>query len=184
MNYQEFENKVKSMTAHDIIMAMVDGLRQPRTKIDMDDFGCVEDGICYGCAATNTILHIMNANEEEAMYHILRRKYDASMPPALDKFEIAIDHLREGEVDLYNRYAKDCGIAQITPMPGQELPYLDDDYTEDQLQQYEKLAEYQTKNYSKMKKLLLILALIATAAVIAAVELERKGILTILIIGK
>lgn len=35
-----------------------------------------------------------------------------------------------------------------------------------------------------MKKILLILALIATAAVIAAVELERKGILTILLIGK
>lgn len=34
-------------------------------------------------------------------------------------------------------------FAQITPIHGQELPYLDNDYTEKDLQEYEKLAKYQ-----------------------------------------
>lgn len=144
INYQELEKKVKSMSAHDIIMAMVEGLRNPRTEIDMDDFGKIEDGICYGCAATNAILHIMDAGyEEDDVDHIFRRKYDASWPLTLKKFEIAIDRLRKGWVNIYNRYAEAYGFAQITPIHGQELPYLDNDYTEKDLQEYEKLAKYQ-----------------------------------------
>ncbi len=144
MNYTEFEEKVKSLTAHDIIMAMVDGLRNPRTVINMKSFGHMEGGICYGCAATNTILHIMDANTaEKVVVHIFGRKNDAYKAFALNKFEKAIDSLRYGDVDGYNQYAADCGIAQITPMPGLELPPLYDDYTEEQLQKYEKLAKYQ-----------------------------------------
>lgn len=145
IDYKEFEEKVKSMTAYDIIMAMVDGLRKPRTKIDMSTFGAIEEGVCYGCAATNAILHIMEASKEGVEDHIRTSQNRNTCPLDVAQFEVAIDHLREGEVDLYNLYAKDCGIAQITPMPGQELPYLDDDYTEDQLQEYVKLAEYNRK---------------------------------------
>lgn len=144
MNYQEFENKVKSMTAHDIIMAMVDGLRQPRTKIDMSTFGEIEEGICYGCAATNAILHIMEVKEEEEIKDHIRTFPDYRLcPPFVTHFESAMDYLRRGRVDGYNYFTAKLGIAPITPMPGHELPYLGDDYTEEQLQQYVKLAEYQ-----------------------------------------
>lgn len=153
MNYTEFEKKVKSMNAHDIIMAMVEGLRTPRTKIDMLTFGEIEDGICYGCAATNAILHIVDANKEEVVDHIRDRKFDADGARALEQFEIEIDWLRRGMVDQYNQYAKYYDFAPITPMPGLELPPLYDDYTEEQLQQYEKLAKYQltVKNQRKLK---------------------------------
>lgn len=143
MDYKQFETKVKSMTSHDIIMSMVDGLRQPRTEIDMGTFGDMEGSICYGCAATNAILHIMNANEEEVKDHIYGWESFANRPSAVYIFESAIDRLRRGMVDLYNQYAMDGGFAPITPIPGQELPWLDDDYTEEELEEYEKLAEYQ-----------------------------------------
>ncbi len=142
MNYTEFESKVKSMSAHDIIMAMVEGLRQPRTKIDMKTFGEIRWGICYGCAATNAILHIMAAKEDEEIKGYIRTATDYVISP-LFQFESAIDYLRRGFVSRYNDQAKALGIAPITPMPGQELPRLDNDYTEEQLQQYEKLAKYQ-----------------------------------------
>src|SRR5690606_17130474 len=143
MNYKELEKKVKSMTAHDIIMAMVEGLRNPRTKIDMDTFGGIRDGICYGCAATNAILHIMDAEEEEVRDHILECESHAYRTLNLSIFENAIDYLRRGMVDLYNQYASHLGIAQVTPMLGLELPSLSNNYTEEQLQEYVKLAKYQ-----------------------------------------
>ena len=144
MNYAEFEKKVKSMTAHDIIMTMVEGLRQPRTKIDMNTFGLIKGGICYGCAATNAILHIMNANEEEVKDHVLEcEERISSTSSFLDRFEMGIDRLRRGWVDEYNRQAMYFDFAQITPMPGLDLLRLGNNYTEEQLQQYEKLAKYQ-----------------------------------------
>src|SRR5690606_32735940 len=100
MNYQEFEKKVKSMTAHDIIMAMVEGLRNPRTKIDMRTFGKMEEGICYGCAATNAVLHIMEAKDEEVVGHILECENE-TYDDFLFRFERAIDYLRGGDVDNY-----------------------------------------------------------------------------------
>lgn len=143
MNYTEFENKIKSMNAHDIIMAMVEGLRKPRTKIDMATFGRMRDGICYGCAATNAILHIMKAREDELENYIIVPQYRAYLLSAVYIFESAIDWLRRGRVGMYNLDAKYYGFAKITPIPGLELPCLENDYTEDQLQEYVKLAEYQ-----------------------------------------
>src|SRR5690606_19420730 len=97
MNYTEFENKVKSMTAHDIIMSMVDGLRYPRTEIDMWTFGAIEEGVCYGCAATNAILHIMGVdNYEYVNEHIRTSLGNKNRPPFVTQFEHAIDRLRCG----------------------------------------------------------------------------------------
>lgn len=143
MNYTEFENKVKSMSAHDIIMAMVDGLRKPRTKIDMSTFGAIEEGVCYGCAATNAILHIMEASKEEVKDHIRTFPDYRLCPPFVTHFESAMDYLRRGRVDDYNYFTAKLGIAPITPFPGQKLPRLGNNYTEAQLKEYEKLARYQ-----------------------------------------
>src|SRR5690606_29411818 len=116
MNYQEFENKVKSMSAHDIIMSMVDGLRNPRTKIDMSTYGLIINGICYGSAATNAILHIMDAKEEEVKDHIHTSQSWNNCPLVVSQFELAIERLRKGYVHLYNRFfALECGFAPITP---------------------------------------------------------------------
>jgi len=49
--------KIKSLTPKEVIMAMVEGLQNPKTKIKMSTYG-YKDGnnICYGCAATNCLL--------------------------------------------------------------------------------------------------------------------------------
>ena len=150
ISYAGFEQKVKTMSAHDIIMAMVEGLRNPKTKIDMSTFGEIRREVCYGCAVTNAILHIIDADENEVKSHVTRRSAYAFSGSFLSEFESAIDYLRMGYAHYYNSCAMQAGFAQITPMPGQKLPYLDDDYTEAQLQEYEKLAKYQltikTKN--------------------------------------
>lgn len=149
INYKEFKEKIRTMSAHDIIMSMVEGLRNPRTKIDMGTFGDIRDGICFGCAATNAILHIMEANEDEVKSHIT---YGPSNDyPPLWYFEHAIDLLRMGLPNIYNEWAKAHGFAQIIPIPGQELPVLDYDYTEEQLKEYEKLANYQLTREGKSR---------------------------------
>lgn len=68
-----FKQKVQSMTAKEIIMAMVESLiPPPLIKVDMGTFGTTEitkpatkflgwtlrkaESICFGCAATNTII--------------------------------------------------------------------------------------------------------------------------------
>lgn len=141
MNYKEFERKIRSMSAHDIIMSMVEGLRNPKTKIDMGTYRAIRNGVCFGCAATNAVLHIMNANEEEVRSHVAyRQKCDNFQ---LRYFEYAINRLRLGWLDWYNEYAAHLGLAQIVPIPEQELPRLGNDYTEEQLKEYEKLAKYQ-----------------------------------------
>src|SRR5690606_26829188 len=128
MNYKQFEHKVKTMSAHDIIMSMVEGLRKPRTEIDMYTFGRIKEGICYGCAATNAILHVMDAGtKEEVVDHISAS--NAYRSYAMKKFELAIDWLRRGRMDMYNEVAVVFGIAKITPIPGVKLPCLDADYT-------------------------------------------------------
>ncbi len=141
INYQEFEEKIKSMSAYDIIMAMVEGLRNPKTRIDMSTFGLMIEGICFGCAATNAILHIMDANGEEVKSHVTYASIYDDYP--LYGFESAINDLRCGLLVTYNANATRLGLARITPMPGQILPVLRNDYTEEELQEYVKLAEYQ-----------------------------------------
>ena len=142
INYNEFEEKVQSISAHDIIMSMVNGLRNPKTLIDMGTYGKMREGICFGCAATNAILNIMNANEEEVKSYVTYGPiHDGDLP--LYGFEYAIDRLRCGKVEDYNALAKRRGLAQIVPIPGQDLPLLGNDYTEEQLKEYEKLAKYQ-----------------------------------------
>lgn len=141
ISYTGIEQKIKSMSAHDIIMAMVEGLRSPKTRIDMQTYGEVRDGICFGCAATNAVLNIMNANKKEVEAHSKFRSTHDDYK--LYGFEYAIDKLRCGSLEPYNASAYAFGFAKITPIPGQELPMLLNDYTEEQLKEYEKLAKHQ-----------------------------------------
>lgn len=115
INHEEFERKVKSMSAHDIIMSMVNGLRKPKTKIDMNTYGAIREGICFGCAATNAVLHIMDANEEGVKSHVAYTEYDGS---PVRGFERAINQLRMGEVDIYNEWAMPMSSLRLPPYRG------------------------------------------------------------------
>lgn len=141
-----FKEKVQSMTAKEIIMAMVESLKHPVVKIDMMTFGEGEGDICYGCAATNTICKI--SDKIFTPYHIRNitaRAYFINCDKYfLSAFEDAIDCLRSGNVDGYNNIAKICHFASIK-INDTLLPYLDNSYTNEDLEPYIQLAEFQDK---------------------------------------
>ena len=142
---KNIQKKIQSMTAKEIVMSMVNGLRKPVTKINMDTFGEVVSGVCFGCAATNALCYIGNYSTEDLL------KVEGSAPKIEKKiiamrFEWAIDDLRKGDIDSYNYHAVEGGFAKISLPDGVDkddlmLPYLVDDYTEAELECYVKLAE-------------------------------------------
>ena len=145
--YKNLEEKIQSMTAEEIIMSMVDGLKNPVVKVDMDSFGHKDDtGICYGCAATNAICKLgdLNPNEELPIdIFSTDRKYIESSR-LIDIYETAIDDLRQGNLVYYNIRARG-DFAEIREKPGLELPVITNDnyQDEDVLNAYIELANYQ-----------------------------------------
>lgn len=123
-NYFEgFEEKVKSMTAKEIVLSMVDGMINPVMTVDIDTYGfATEDGVCYGCSATNMIckvanvkpIEVLKVNGSSAISHGLSHHGEF-----LDSFEYAINELRSGSFSGYNQIAREFGFAQIE---------LEDDY--------------------------------------------------------
>ena len=140
--YTNLERKIKSMTAKEIIMAMVDGLINPVTKIDMYTFGLCYNGICYGCAATNAICSIGMLDPDEELQSTGRPKY-RKYSGLISGFEDAIDALRNGNIDRYNCLAQEYGFATI--IESTELPEIDNDNYQDPkvIQAYIDLANAQ-----------------------------------------
>jgi len=145
---QTFEEKVRAMSAKEIIMAMVEGLRNPVVKVNMYTFGESHiDGTCYGCAATNAICKISGLvftnNSIGSMAY--RSRYIGCDFDFLDCFESAIDSLRCGNLDYYNECADVINIAKILNPNNIYLPVLDNYYTPEQLDIYVQLANDQEK---------------------------------------
>lgn len=134
-----FTEKVRSMTAKEIIMAMVEGLKNPYTKIDMETYGERRGSICYGCAATNTICYI-DGGIDNLLPDAGHRVYFDSI---ISQFETAINKLRQGNISGYNVWIEKAFIAEIKTIDGIELPYLGSDYTLAELEPYIALANAQ-----------------------------------------
>lgn len=130
MTYEQLEQKIKSMTAKEIILAMIDSLKNPVTKIEMSTFGYKERGICYGCAATNTICKLGDLDP-----HIELGEYDLfqgrgyvmyNKDGFLDNFENAIDFLRQGDIESYNDIADSFQFAKINRAKYYYIPVITD----------------------------------------------------------
>lgn len=151
-----FKEKVQSMTAKEIIMAMVDSLiPPPLIKIQMSTFGGVakekyglfnlrKRKICVGCAATNTICRIsgITFNIENITTRDRRSIALETDCTFLFNFEAAIDYLRQGEIDGYNSMARAGEFAQINSRDIQLWP-LENNYTREHLDAYIELANAQ-----------------------------------------
>lgn len=147
---QTFEEKVKSMTAKEIIMAMVKGLKRPKVEVDMDDYGYYrteQDGtkVCCGCAATNTVCRIAEIKFTPETVSEVSRRAEAvkSDYDFFSDFEYAIDDLRRGWIKSYNLSADALGIAEITNHKNLELPELETNNYKENLHYYEALANAQ-----------------------------------------
>lgn len=153
-----FEYKVRSMTAKEIIMAMVNGLKNPAVEVRMDVFGGILnklDGsvICVGCAATNTICNISASKVFTAQNIAWRVDRSAVLQSSyyfLDSFERAIDCLRKGNLTDYNHFMYNiCGTKQLIKTDGFIGVFkkiTDENYTDPAiLQPYIDLANHQDK---------------------------------------
>lgn len=141
-----FEEKVRSMSPSEIIMAMVKGLEKPYTKIDMSSYGRghIQDGkeVCYGCAATNAICEIVGKpfsfiNISDNREGDLECSFDF-----LDTFECALDYLRTGRIESCNRNLSSINLPVIK-IPSFNVPPLCNQYTQEELDVYKRLAKFQ-----------------------------------------
>ncbi len=140
-----FEDKVKSMTAKEIIMNMVEALNNPSINVDMRDFGRYdEDGICFGCAATNTICRISGVIFNQTNIETYGRADSLNVDrDFMDNFEYSINQLRSGDLEFYNQFARRGGFAVITNPENLKLPILTTDSYLENLQPYVYLANSQ-----------------------------------------
>lgn len=153
-----FEEKVKSMTAKEIILSMVNGLLNPIIKVDMQFFGFVKQSyfleiiptkkICYGCAATNAICNISGKvfNTSNITSRFSRADFLNVNVKFFSAFENAIDELRKGNINQYNQFADMHKFAKIDNSNKIVLPVLDTDYIKEDLQPYIELANSQILN--------------------------------------
>lgn len=147
MKKQTIKQKIQSMTAKEIILVMVEGLENPTTKIDMGTYGTVmttdkRKEVCYGCAATNAICKIGDYTTNDLL-KVDGKPTLIKFSMALSHFESAINALRQGDIQLYNKYARLGKFAIIKVLPDFRLPILQDRYTKKQLAVYKKLADIQ-----------------------------------------
>lgn len=93
----------------EFLQAMVDGLRDadnaPGQEINMQTFGNVNEGVCYGCAATWALQRLMGGRLSDAQVTALGWMDAAHLEPLtwhgesierIMDFERAIDHARMG----------------------------------------------------------------------------------------
>lgn len=136
-----FEQKVKSMKPSEIVMAMVNGLRKKHVNINMRSLGHTKNGICFGCAATNTICEINKQKFDNFSIGnvFTRAEFLQSDVGFLSKFEFSIDALRKGKIQMFNKYLEIIGIKTIS------IPYilnhLTSNFDESDLIGYEQYAK-------------------------------------------
>lgn len=111
--YEQLEERIKSMTAKEIVLAMLDGITDPVTEIDMNSYGHKRNGICYGCAATNMICKVGELNPFEELLEDVQRPHYRYLSDHVSEFESAIDCLRLGDVAGYNFIAEAEGFALL-----------------------------------------------------------------------
>lgn len=161
----ELAHKISMLKPSEVIMAMVNGLKQPFTEIDMTTYGEVREEhkqvkllgiplykkkeyVCYGCAATNAVLHLNGKLDIELVKPYGGDPFDVDDPHTPEQiiitFERAINLLRVGNIYGCNNYLNLLKIDAIiyTNKIHQELCELYSNYQPEQLTGYEKLAEY------------------------------------------
>jgi len=149
-NQQTFESIVRWMSVSQIVRAMTAGLRKRHVVVFMDTYGDVSDDgkTCFGCAATNTICEITGKVFTPSVIAsgLDRAAYINAGYVFLTTFEGMVDQLRCGRLDSYNGFARDIRIATIPEsFLDTHLPRLDEDFTEEQLQKYDRFADEMEK---------------------------------------
>ena len=142
----KFQLKVESMTGKEILLAMIESLENPMLQINMNTFGSYSEGICFGCAATNTICKLRGKRFSPTT--IIGRTERANVLHVseyfLYHFEEAIDSLRGGNILYYNDMMPNnqinCKQNSRVYALYELLPVLRNTYTKEDLQKYKDFA--------------------------------------------
>lgn len=155
-----FEQKVRSMTASQLIQAMIDGLNAGYYTVDMSTFGASLLDTCFGCAATHAICHISGVRPTFSDLNTTtcedwaRSVNDGTRFSFFDRIEDFFDYLRRGCIGHANEILADLGMsAQIVVDPS--LPKMHGLYTDDWksgLPVFQRLADYNRSLEQKEKE--------------------------------
>ena len=139
------ETKIINLTPYELIDAMIQGLKNPSCQIDMNTYGNVIDGICFGCAATNAIQYLSGKKftPNNILSRNSRAKYLKLNVNVLDSFENAIDYLRLGSIEMPNLYLAELGIPEIIYDLDKRYPELTTENYLENLHVYEELRDQQ-----------------------------------------
>jgi hypothetical protein len=148
-------DKIKALTPKQFVMAMVDGLRARYAIVDMGSYGYIEDGLCYGCAATNAIAKVNGSlypiDEVKINVNHFRTSFDwyhatISNDPGNESFIVTIEQayncLRVADIFMCNFYLDRVGLFNLN-YEMLSLVHLHNDYTEEDLQTYVDYANSQ-----------------------------------------
>lgn len=139
-----FKETIQAMTGKEIVMTMVNGLRNEHAKVRMISYGHKIFGVCYGCAATNTIAELFGGDTSFVLNNSKCDTFERCSNVDKDwkfvsKFERAIDFLRMGYICDYNFIAREISISELE-IPNRELPALTDAGYMEKLYAYEGYA--------------------------------------------
>lgn len=146
----DFKAKVQAMSAKEILMAVVNGLRAGYVRVDMSTYGGTifdfGEPICVGCAATAFICEVSQErpkacqldNESSRMDFLGLHRNDENYIFFLN-LERAINSLRQGVFYEYNRFAELYGMAKMSE--DLDLPHLGTKTWEKGLEKWERIAD-------------------------------------------
>lgn len=134
----DFETRIKTMKASELVMAMVEGLRKPRLEVNMGAFGATirrypdipekPDVICVGCAASNAICEIAGRTYKPAEVGLRWDRAGALgvSEDALYNVEYGFNQLRLGKMESAGFYFQAAGMkAELGAYYPGKLPTLD-----------------------------------------------------------
>lgn len=128
----------------DAVRSMIEGLKEWSDKddfiINMDTFGYSDYVICYGCAATCTVLHKIPTHIEDFQDEYEEESTQDKIPPVWQDFESVIDCFRSSMFEnLLDYYGNFNSHHHIMIAPNQKyLPSLSTSNWKENLPSYEK----------------------------------------------
>lgn len=160
MEDNDIIEKIKNLTPKEFVLSMVNGLRKRHTKIDMTTYGFKvliigEEGVCFGCAATNTLCELGLSPQKLPSIDSRRVGFSVNFDEKNElfilEFESIVDKFRKGFQSQHSLiHFNDLWLVgdfthlkfPVTDI-NEELPPLDDDYTDEDLNIYERFANLQ-----------------------------------------
>jgi hypothetical protein len=140
-----FKERVLALNQRDVLELLIKAITEPMVNLNLDTYGFVNPGkvkkdhVCYGCAATNALCHIMgqalDADHIESV--IMRFKWTQKIAGInsfsfgsdwdfLNDFEKAFNDLRRADIDGYNYYANEIKMVQLPT--DLKLPFIHNDF--------------------------------------------------------